>query len=159
MGKTTVKDNGGLALLAKRLAKGASVRVGILQDAPKESKDGDAGPATLMEVAAIHEFGAPQAHIPQRSFIRAAFDEKEREIRSDLAKVAKLVVFRKATIEQGLAMLGARIVGYMQKRIASGIEPENAPSTIAKKGSSKPLIDTGQLRNAITFEIIPGGKK
>lgn len=31
--------------------------------------------------------------------------------------------------------------------------PPNAPSTIAKKGSDRPNIDTGQLRNSITYVV------
>lgn len=34
----------------------------------------------------------------------------------------------------------------------------NAPSTIKKKGSDKPLIDTGALRQAVTFVIRGDGK-
>lgn len=34
--------------------------------------------------------------------------------------------------------------------------PKNSPSTIAQKGSSKPLIDTGDLRNSIV--AIPAGR-
>jgi len=29
----------------------------------------------------------------------------------------------------------------------------NAPSTIAQKGSSKPLIDTGSMLNSITYAV------
>jgi hypothetical protein len=31
--------------------------------------------------------------------------------------------------------------------------PENSPITIAAKGSDKPLIDTGELRKAITYVV------
>ena len=31
--------------------------------------------------------------------------------------------------------------------------PENAPSTIAKKGSSNPLIDTGEMRSKVSHEV------
>jgi len=34
----------------------------------------------------------------------------------------------------------------------------NAPSTIKKKGSDKPLIDSSAMRNSITFVIRGGGK-
>jgi hypothetical protein len=48
-------------------------------------------------------------------------------------------------------------VGVIKQRIANGIAPPNSPYTIARKGSSKPLIDTGQLRNSITYQVEIGG--
>jgi hypothetical protein len=40
-----------------------------------------------------------------------------------------------------------------QRIIALSIEPENKPATIAKKGSDTTLIDTGQLRQNISYRI------
>jgi hypothetical protein len=31
--------------------------------------------------------------------------------------------------------------------------PPNSPVTIALKGSSKPLIDTGEMRGAVTWKV------
>jgi len=31
------------------------------------------------------------------------------------------------------------------------VAPPNAPATIARKGSSKPLVATGQLKSAISY--------
>jgi hypothetical protein len=39
-------------------------------------------------------------------------------------------------------------------KILDGDFEPNAPSTIAKKGSSHPLIDTGQEKNSVTWEVI-----
>ena len=71
MSRVTVKDNGAAALLAraKTLAAGRVVRVGVLDDAPKDPHKGEKPSGmSLLEVAAVHEFGAPAAGIPQRSF-------------------------------------------------------------------------------------------
>jgi hypothetical protein len=37
----------------------------------------------------------------------------------------------------------------MRRTIDGGVPPPNAPSTIAKKGSSRTLVDTGAMRKAI----------
>ena len=37
--------------------------------------------------------------------------------------------------------------------------PPNSPKTIAMKGSDSPLIDTGEMRKAITHVVIDGGSK
>ena len=41
----------------------------------------------------------------------------------------------------------------IQEKITEGSFAPNAPSTIKAKGSSKPLIDTGRMRQSVNFEI------
>jgi len=151
----TDRDNGARALLARLEAqRGARVRVGVLDDAAKRTEDGE-GPMTLLEVAAVHEFGA--GHVPQRSFIRATVDAREAEIR-DLQRALSVQILR-GDVEEDVALerLGAKVAAMCQNRIADGIAPELAPETIERKGSSKPLVDTGQLKAAITFRVYREG--
>jgi phage gpG-like protein len=148
--KITDTDRG-LNAVAARLVGKHRVRVGILADAPKAS-DQPGAHASLLEVAAIHEFGAPQAGIPQRSFVRATVDNKRSEIEAAQATLAKQIVEGKIDGETAMERLGAKVEGLMKGAISAGIAPPNAPSTIARKGSSKPLVDTGQLKSAITYQ-------
>lgn len=154
MNSVRVVDRGANALL-RRLAKSREVaRVGILDDSPKKARDGAGGRYSLVEVAAVHEFGAPAAGIPQRSFIRATVDLNAGEIARLQHATMTAVVQGKVTLRQGLDRIGMKVAAMMQKRIAAGIEPPNAASTIARKGSSKPLVDTGQLRSSITWVVV-----
>lgn len=153
MNAVRVVDRGANALL-RRLAKSReAVRVGILDDSPKKAREGDGGRHSL-EVAAVHEFGAPAAGIPQRSFIRATVDLNEREIARLQHATMTAFVQGKVTLRQGLDRIGMKVAAMMQKRFAAGIEPPLAESTIARKGSSKPLVDTGQLRSSITWVVV-----
>ena len=43
--------------------------------------------------------------------------------------------------------------GYMQDNLTNGNWKPNAPLTIELKGSSHPLIDTGQMRQSITYVV------
>ncbi|HEY6056218.1 MAG TPA: hypothetical protein VIU86_19970 [Gaiellaceae bacterium] len=104
-------------------------------------------PLTVADIATFNEFGT--ATIPQRSFIRAWFDENQAFIAETLRSQMKLVIAGKLTPEKAGARIALACEGSMKQRISRGIPPPNAPSTIERKGSSKPLIDTGQLRNAI----------
>lgn len=149
--RVTVQDKGAEALL-KRLKSKASVRIGILSDEAK-STTGSGTAMTLLEVAAIHEFGAPAAGIPMRSFLRATIDEKEGEIQSVLQALAKQIVVDGLNPNTAMERAGAYGQGLVQARIAEGIAPPNAPATIERKGSSTPLIATGQLRSAITYLV------
>lgn len=154
MNAVRVVDRGANALL-RRLAKSReAVRVGILDDSPKKAREGDGGRYSLVEVAAVHEFGAPAAGVPQRSFIRATVDLNEREIARLQHATMSSFVQGKVTLRQGLDRIGMKVAAMMQKRIAAGIDPPLAESTIARKGSSKPLVDTGQLRSSITWVVV-----
>lgn len=113
------------------------------------------GKTTVGDVATANEFGLG---VPERSFIRAWADENADRHQADLRKIGEAIV--KGTIpsaDVGLEQLGLRFVGEVQARIASGIPPENAPATVARKGSSTPLINFGQLRSSIRHKVGPGG--
>lgn len=134
---------------------GSTVSVGIHSkegSLTKKVREEDKGaePLTVLDVAEWNEFGLG---VPERSFIRAWFDGAQAEGKIFIRKMLLQVVAGRFTPEQAYELIGLRFVGQMQQRIADGIEPPNAASTIAKKGSSKPLIDTGQLRSSITYVI------
>ena len=60
-----------------------------------------------------------------------------------------------------LSVAGADLVqpdlGQGALRDGATVGPELAPETIARKKSSKPLIDTGQLRSSVTHRVVSGG--
>lgn len=123
--------------------------------------DGDKPPAgkppTVAEVAMFNEFGLG---VPQRSFVRAWADENEAENRENLRKIGQAVVKGKLPggPKQGLERFGLLAQGGIQKRMADGVPPPNAPSTVAQKKSSKPLIAGGQLRSSVTYKVFKPGK-
>lgn len=103
---------------------------------------------TVAEVANRHEFGIG---VPERSWLRAWFDERRGEIERDLSRVMRRVSEGRLTLDQGLNLLGQKYQAQIQERISNGIPPPNSDATIAAKGSSTPLIDTGQMRSSITY--------
>ncbi len=57
--------------------------------------------------------------------------------------------------QQALSKAGELFVGFIQKEITNLKEPPNAESTILKKGSSNPLIDTGDMRKSVKWKLKP----
>ena len=55
--------------------------------------------------------------------------------------------------QQALSKAGELFVGFIQKEITNLKEPPNAESTILKKGSSNPLIDTGLMRSKVEWKF------
>ncbi len=108
---------------------------------------------SVLDVAIINEFGLG---VPERSFLRAWFDQNEDRSREMVRVMMASVLQGKRTKEQALQILATKFVSEIQQRIANkgnGDYPANAPSTVAKKGSSTPLIDVGQLRSSISWKI------
>lgn len=111
---------------------------------------------TVLEIATMHEFGL--AHIPERSFLRAWFDSQLEKNKSAMKSAATRILKGQWSAPEAMKKLGVYFQGQIQKRIAAGIPPANAPRTIANKGSSTPLIDTGQLRSSVTYHLFTGGR-
>jgi len=62
------------------------------------------------------------------------------------------------TMRKFLGRLGEWFKSEIQNKIDILQSPRNAPSTIARKGSANPLIDTGQMKQSIAHvEKIRGG--
>lgn len=144
----------GLKKLIKRVFKRKSphVVVGVYGPAASAAHKNGKG-ATVGEVAAAHEFGVPAKKIPKRSFLRDTASINERKINRNLNLITKRVVEGVESERLALSKLGVWFEGVVKKRIADGIPPKLKPATIKRKKSSKPLIDTGQLRNSVNSEV------
>lgn len=139
--------------LKKRLGRGSPhVKVGVLA-ARGGAQQHESG-ISLIELAAIHEFGSPAAKIPERSFIRRTFN-KNRELKKLTVHLARRIINERLTIRRALEQLGTWGAAEVKKTIASGapIPPPLKPGTIRQKGSSRPLVDTGRLLNSIAHEV------
>lgn len=131
---------------------GAHVKVGVFGSAGAHAGSG----ISMVEIAAVHEFGSPSIGVPSRSFIRAGILEKKEEMQKFLVALAKQVVTSqsRSAVTQALEKLGLWAQTAVKKKITGGdIPPPLAPATIARKGSSKPLVDTGQLVNSIAYQV------
>lgn len=146
-------DNGYKALFARLEGAAGSVTVGIHEaEGAQEAEEGDG--LTVLDVAAINEYGGPENNPPQRSFLGAWSDETEAENRERLQRGMEAVVAGKLpSAEVMLDRFGFDRVASVQDRIRAHIPPENAPSTIERKGSSTPLINHSQLLTSITHQV------
>lgn len=127
-------------------------RVGVLAAKGGERAHGN-GDATLVEIAAFHEFGT--IDVPERSFIRRTFTTRTADLNAVIATIVRGVVAGSLDVKRGIGLLGAWGAAAVKNTItASDIPPPLKPATIAAKGSTKPLVDTGQLLNSITWEIV-----
>lgn len=142
----------------------AKVKIGILQGGDKEVET-EHGALSIVELATIHEFGAPGAGIPARSFIRETFDSDEgRAAQAEfMAKQAEQIISGELAPKTALKRVGAWGAARVRARIKAHIAPALKPETIQRKKSSTPLVDTGALINSVSWELeedeSPGGSK
>ena len=139
---------------------GVVVKVGV-QAKDKAVRRGKGGSIRntdqpLAVIAAIHEFGL--GDMPQRSFLRSAYDENLPVIDKMIQRVANGAVFGLGT-NAALNQLGNVVQGMVQRKIVDGPFVPNSHATIKRKKSSKPLIDTGHLRQSIRYVIERKGAK
>ena len=104
----------------------------------------------VCDVAAWNELGT--VNMPSRPFLRKSVDENEGKINSFLQSKKKDLV-RGVSAEQVLKEIGIFQKDLIQEKITEGSFAPNAESTVRQKGSSKPLIDSGRMRQSVNYVI------
>lgn len=121
---------------------------------PAEGAVAGEGEATSMSevatVGVVHEFGAPARNIPERSWLRSVYDENRNRLQRVKAKETGRVIDGKQDARQAIARVGGWFAAQVKAKIRKGPFAPLEPETIARKGSTKPLIDTGQMIQSIT---------
>ena len=143
--KVTRRQPGGdiLDRIEQALDGPKTVAVGFPQD---QAEGG------IIERAIYNEFGTSRG-IPERSFFRNAMQENRAAYRSLMRSEAKKIMRGEGTTRRALERLGIASQGHIQQSIVDLRSPANSPATVAAKGSSNPLIDTGEMRAAVTFIV------
>lgn len=136
------KFEAAMAELASKLATGKTLRVGFLENATYP--DGTSVPF----VAAMNEFGNNNS--PPRPFFRNMIQAKSPEWP---AAIAGLLQSTDCDVDKTLMLTGEAIKGQLQESINTLTSPPLAESTIARKGHSKPLIDTSVMVNSVDYDV------
>lgn len=91
--------------------------------------------------------------VPERPFMRNAMRDNRGKYKDAMKTSAAKILRGDTGMTIVLAKLGILAQGDIQSEITSLSSPPNSPVTIALKGSSKPLIDSGEMRQAVTWKI------
>jgi hypothetical protein len=122
-------------------------------DAKKVNHDGEEEENTVVEVAALMEFGSPADKIPPRPTLIPTFDEQKGKAFEALKSFYGEVLEGKKTTEQALSLIGLFLQRKVVEKINNLFSPPLSRVTIELKGSSKPLIDTGQMRQSVKSKV------
>lgn len=117
-----------------------AVKVGI------QSDGGD-----VLDRAFFNEYGT--SRIPARPFVSTAFDENRDDLHAMKSRLWDGLLMGRIGADQAAALLGEHHQNQVQEKITSIQTPPNAASTVEQKGSTNPLIDTGQMRQSVRYEV------
>lgn len=153
IGKQQVEE--ALKRLAQRFEREElQVLVGVPEGAGSYPAEDGKPAQTIATIAAVNEFGTADGRIPARPFLRPAIEEGTPKF----VRLAEIdlpdILLGKQPVSRLTNRMGNLAVGLVQQKITDIKTPPNAPSTIAKKGSDNPLIDTGALRQSINYLTI-----
>jgi|TARA_A100001391_G_scaffold72663_1_gene46508 hypothetical protein len=98
---------------------------------------------TMATLGATQHFGNDR--VPARPFLDLGVAKGNQEYLHTIQKGIKDGLTSKQIVER----VGLLAVGNVKEYITDLRSPPNAPSTIKRKGSSNPLIDTGAMRASI----------
>ena len=152
MASRVVNGDAGLNLLKKiEQAKKQEVAVGL----PKEKGFGNYGNGiTVLDVGVFNEYGTPTT--PQRSFLRTPFLVEDIKLQKLIESQWKKIVNNRKSVKGGLNFVGVNAVGISQKAFTNkgyGQWIDIKQGTKNAKGSSQILIDTGLLRQSVTYAV------
>ncbi|WP_282377184.1 hypothetical protein [Pseudomonas sp. PS01302] len=151
IGKQQVEE--ALKALAKKLEGATRVLVGVPEGAGVY-EDG----LTIATIAAVNNFGSADGKIPPRPFLQPAIEEGAPQYQRLAEVMIPKVLAGEMEMTTLLEQMGNLAEGHVKQKITDGPFKDNAESTKKAKGSDKPLIDTGALRQSIRYVIDDSGE-
>jgi hypothetical protein len=158
---TAIQDkNLGLNEIRKNIAALSSmaIKAGVVEGSGEQ--DG----VDIAQYAAWNEYGVKGPpfsqngggiwFIPPRPFIRGWTDNKAENIKATKERIVKKVSDGTWDADDAIKRLGEFAQDGIKNFIRTGTFTDNADATKARKKSSKPLIDTGTMRNSIRYEVV-----
>lgn len=164
-----IKDENHVDELLKNLdmLQNMKIQVGIMSEAGED----------MLTIARVHEFGCTievtdkmrrylhgigihlkkdtkVINIPERSFIRAGFDDSSDKIESGTSAMIRHLLRGETDMDGFINFIGPYVTGLIEQYFRDLSTPPLHPVTIKRKKSSNPLEDTGHLRNTITYKIV-----
>lgn len=130
----------------------------VLVGVPEDHTVRQSGEVTNAQLVYLHSHGSALHGAPSRPIIEPAIEapDNRANIAAELGAAARAAldddaVQTNAHLQQA-GMLGRNAAQRWFTDPRNGWAP-NSPATIARKGSDQPLVDTGQMRRALTYLV------
>ena len=91
--------------------------------------------------------------IPERAFLRNGYDKSKDEVIAKAEAVIGDVIGGTMSENQLFELVGLLLKSRIQDYARDLDNPPNHPYTVERKGSSNPLVSTGDLIGSITYKV------
>ncbi len=97
-----------------------------------------------------------KVEIPERSFMRSAFDENKNKLHELVYSLFAKVLSGEVKGSQMLDKIGLYLESVIKNKIRDIKEPPKSPATLNIEGQGKtnPLIDSGRLRKSVVYKVV-----
>ena len=143
----------------------------------RKNKEDPASPMTNAAIAYVQDNGMPEKNIPARPFMRPGIEKAQDAIEQQLARALRAALYgRPEGLDRGLHGAGLAAQRGIQNRIGEGIPPPLSERTLQARARrnrqgailelerrahgedpsiefATPLMDTGELRQAVKYAI------
>lgn len=136
----------------KDLAQGLEREQRVLVGVPKGAGEYEDG-VNYATIMAVNNFGSADGSIPARPVLQPAVEEGAPVYRRLAEVMLPRVLSGDMEMRVLLEQMGSLAEGHVKQYMTDLRTPPNAQSTVDKKGSDNPLIDTGALRQSIRYVI------
>lgn len=107
--------------------------------------------ASVIQVALWNNYGTDRT--PSRPFMDLAAREMREVYSKGMKTLGPKIARGEARVEKVLDVLGLQAEECVRKAIMDGEWQPNAPETIRRKKSERPLVDTATMRNRVTHVV------
>ena len=108
--------------------------------------------SSILEVAVANNYGLG---VPKRAFMELAAQNLRKWFPEYMKKQMPKVQAGKLDMDKVLEKAGEMGAGLVREAITDGDWKPNSEETKRRKGSDKPLIDTGAMRQHATWQVRP----
>ena len=153
---TVTKSGPGVVKLERDLERIRKSEVYVGIPAAKVNRPGE--PINNASLLWLHSKGSPLKRIPPRPVLEPSIIVNKNLITPHLGAAAKAVLENDPqTAQNELEKAGTIAANGAKRYVLQGdnLAP-NAPSTIKRKGSDRPLIDTARMIGAVTYVVRAG---
>lgn len=91
--------------------------------------------------------------IPERAFLRTGYDQNRDNLVDSVELVLPSVLDGSMDSDKFLEMVGLILSSNIKDYAIALDSPPNHPYTVERKGSSNPLVDTGDMIGSITYKV------
>ena len=117
-----------------------------------DGKKADKSELTVATVAKINEYGTIDEKIPARPFMSQTFS-KHNNFKDDIKNILEDTLTLTKTFNSLFKKFGNKAMNAIQEEMIEGEFEKNADATEKKKKSTKPLMESGQLRREVSWRV------